>query len=362
MSNKQLDVLLVTPAINMGGMQSAMAAMANGLVAQGVNVEMYAIFHLEHFQKLNQKICFSEPDEDTSKSRVLARIISIIRNVRKAAKQSRAGTIIVYGKFYSALTLLATLGLNKRVFISDRASPLYRDFWYVEFITRLIYFFIKPTGIIAQTKVSARYQQKRFGSKVPIRVIPNAIRPVKIYDYPKQNTVLAVGRFGDKLKGFDRLIEAWALVKAPGWKLKFAGGAEAEEPIFGQRAKELGIYDSIEFLGKVSNVDELYSASSIFVIPSRSEGFPNALAEAMTAGMCCIAFDFIAGAKDIITSGYDGLIVPDGDINALAHAIQTMINAPEQRIIFGRNAISSSTRFTRSKVCDSITDFIFSKI
>lgn len=342
----------------MGGMQGAMATLANGLVECGVSVDMYAIFRLEHFYPLNPAIQFSESPHAPNEYNIISRIVSIVRNIRKAAIDSKAKTVVVYGKFYSALTLLATLGLKKRVFISDRASPLYRDFWYVEMLTSLIYTFIKPAGIIAQTYISAAYQRKRFGRKVRIEVIPNAIRPIKRYECLRQNVVLAVGRFGDPLKGFDRLIEAWGLVDAPDWILKFAGGSEAEEPSFGRRAHELGIYERIEFLGKVPDLDELYASSAIFVIPSRSEGFPNALAEAMTAGMCCVAFDFIAGPRDMIVSGENGIIVPEGNVQMLAESLQMLITTPAIRKKMAAGALKTSRRFERSIICKSILNFI----
>ena len=97
----------------MGGMQGAMATLANGLVECGVSVDMYAIFRLEHFYPLNPAIQFSESPHAPNEYNIISRIVSIVRNIRKAAIDSKAETVVVYGKFYSALTLLATLGLKK---------------------------------------------------------------------------------------------------------------------------------------------------------------------------------------------------------------------------------------------------------
>lgn len=344
----------------MGGMQAAMTTLANGLVEEGIEVEMYALFRLEHFFKLDERIKFSESLQSPTAYNIITRMVTLVKNVRSVARVSKAQQVIVYGKFYSALVLLATIGLGKRVFISDRASPLYRDWWYVELITKVIYFFIKPAGVIAQTTTSARYQRKRFGRKVAIKVIPNAVKDIKTYDYPKEEIVLAVGRFGDRCKGFDRLIEVWGLVHgAENWRLVFAGGLESEEPEYGIRAKELGVYDRIDFLGKVSNMDEYYSKSSLFVIPSRSEGFPNALAEAMCAGMCCVAFDFTAGARDLIEDGVNGVIVPDDDIHAMARVIEGLIADSKTRVTLAKKASKSSEIFSKEVIVNKIINFIW---
>ena len=359
MQNNKIDtILLIAPSIHMGGMQNSIVNLANNLANSGLFVEMYAIFKLEHFFKLDIRIKFSESPKSPQCYNLITRILSIIFNIRKIAKRSKSQTIIVYGKFYSALTLLATVGLRKRVFISDRASPLYHGSYHGKLLTNMIFFFIKPYGIIAQTNISAKYQCQQFGKNIPIEVIPNFVREIKKYDCNREKIVLAVGRFGDKLKGFDRLIEAWGKVNSPDWKLIFAGGSEYEDPGLGNRAKVLGVYDTIIFLGKVSNMDILYAKSSIFVIPSRSEGFPNALIEAMCAGLACISFDFIAGPRDIIEDKVNGLLVPEGDIDMLAIAIRSLINNPQLRSKYSSNAESLKTHFETKKIINKFINFI----
>ena len=346
----------------MGGMQNAMVNLANGLVNTGITVEMYALFKLEHFFNLDQKIRFSESSISPKHYNIITRMIATIHNIRRIARKSESQIIIVYGKFYSALTLMATIGLNRHIFISDRTSPLYKDRWYVELITSIVYFFKKPTGIIAQTNDSAKYQRERFGTNMPIEVIPNFVRDIKIYNHLKEKIVLAVGRFGDKLKGFDRLVEAWGKVNAQDWRLIFAGGLEHEEPDLINRAKALGVYYSLDCLGKVKDMDDLYSRSSIFVIPSRCEGFPNALAEAMSAGLACISFDFIAGPRDMINDGYNGYIVPNGDIDALAEKIQYLLEHENERKILMHNATLIRKVLSPELLIEKYLNFIYNCI
>lgn len=222
----------------------------------------------------------------------------------------------------------------------------------------LVYLFLKPAGVIAQTNIAANYQKKIYSKKTKICVIPNALRNVQLYpDVKRQNLVLAVGRLKDHLKGFDRLIEAFALIKNKDWKLAFAGGDEEGEHLKNQ-ARELGIYDRISFLGKVKDMDRVYAQAGIFVIPSRSEGFPNALCEAMAAGLPCISFDFVAGPRDIITDGLDGLLVEDGNIEALAQTIDFLIENPAERERLGQNALEIRERLKLEKIGKEHLDFI----
>lgn len=363
MSKGNRKVLLITPSIDMGGMQRAMTNLANGLVEIGVEVEMFALFRNSHFYELNKSVSFSENPQDTSKQNSIGRLLSVLSEIRKAAKKCTSKVIVSYGRYYSSLVMLATLGLGKKVYISDRASLDYRDTFVPDLVTRLICRYVKPAGIIAQTSQSAEFQLRRFKDRtLPIRVIPNAVNiSISERNQERENIVLAVGRFGDSLKGFDRLIESWGKTKRDGWRLVFAGGCESEAPEYGVRAKELGCYDSIDFLGKVNNISEWYSRASIFVIPSRSEGFPNALAEAMCAGLCCISFDFNSGPRDIIKDGEDGIIVPDGDVDALARAISEMIKNKEKRLRLGNNAIKLNDVLRQDKICKKVADFIFNE-
>ena len=363
----------------MGGTQRAMVNLAHGLVELGLEVELYASLKKEHFFHLDPRIQFSEAPKRVRHP--VALTISLLTNIRKIAKKSEAQTIIVFDNFYNAVTLLATWGLKKRVFVSDRVSPFHHYAWYVKLFTRILFFMIKPAGIIAQTSDSAKYQRQRFGKKVPVEVIPNPVKEMKSYDCQRETIVLAVGRLQDPLKGFDRLIEAWGRINATGWRLEtngpkeikrfqagkmetegwrlvFAGGLEADNPDLGKRAGELGVYETIDFLGKVQNMDELYAKASIFVMPSRSEGFPNALLEAMCAGLACISFDFVAGPKDIITDNVNGLLVANNDIEALAKSINELIHNPVLRTSLGNEAAKLSASYSLQAITKRLCDFM----
>lgn len=94
----------------------------------------------------------------------------------------------------------------------------------------------------------------------------------------------------------------------------------------------------MKFLGKVEQMAEVYAKASIFVIPSRSEGFPNALAEAMCYGLPVISFDFKAGPQDLIIHEINGLLVPDGNVEALSEKINLLISNTQLRNQLGASA------------------------
>jgi len=340
----------------MGGIENASCNMANAFKEMGYEVYFFCIFKHNAFFNLNKNIVLFEPDSNRNQR---FNILDAPFRIRKVVKNIHPDTILVFNKFYGALTLSGLVGLRQIVYISERLSPLYQFPLLIEIFNMMVFTFFIPTGIIAQTVFAKEYQIKYYRKGTKIQVIHNALRNVKLYDVTRKKQVLAVGRLTDYLKGFDRLIIAFAKVNNKDWKLAFAGGDEDSDGVhLKELAESLGILDRIVFLGKVKDIDRFYAESSIFVIPSRSEGFPNALIEAMAAGLPCISYDFMAGPREIITDGYNGILVKDGDPMALAAKIDFLIENKSEREQLGKNAMLIRGRLANKIICKQYIDFI----
>ncbi len=145
-----------------------------------------------------------------------------------------------------------------------------------------------------------------------------------------ERDVLCVARL-EYSKGIDVLLHAWARVlQAPmAWRqhlrprLRLVGDGVLR-PQMERIAWELGIHDSVEFLGSRRDVVDLLQASWAFVLPSRWEGMPNALLEAMACGLPCAATR-VSGTEDIITDGLNGLLVEPEQPIQMASALSRII-------------------------------------
>lgn len=348
-------VCIVGPSLKMGGIERASSTVANAMAHRGVDVTYVALFRQDRFFPLDGRIRFLEPPPGVNEKRL--HMAASLRWLRKTVRHERPDVVLAFNFFYGAIVRLALAGLRCPVYVSDRSSPNYRWPTKAAWFNRIVYGLLPPTGLVAQTGVAAAQQLNRFGSRSRVQVIPNGLRPVQSMDVARKNTVLAVGRLSDPLKGFDRLVEAFAMLPDLGWELVFAGDGEAEATLR-QQAQSLGIADRVRFLGKVADIDRVYAEAGIFVIPSRSEGFPNALCEAMAAGLPCVSFDFVAGPRDIITDGEDGYIVPDGDLKALAGRIRHLVENADERERLGRNARAIGTRLDMHKIARQYLEFI----
>ena len=157
--------------------------------------------------------------------------------------------------------------------------------------------------------------------------------------------VISIGRY-DFEKGNDLLLRAWAKVQksCEDWTLDIFGMGEQTQ--YRQIIKELGIDVSRCHLhGSLFNVKDEYLDSSIFVLPSRSEGFGLVVIEAMSCGLPVISFDCDNGPRNIILNGQNGYLVPPFDINEYADRIIQLIQNEELRLQMGKNARHSSRKY-----------------
>ena len=108
--------------------------------------------------------------------------------------------------------------------------------------------------------------------------------------------------------------------------------------------------NNVHLMPATPEIVEEFSKSSIFVLSSRFEGFGLVLAEAMSCGLPCISFDCPYGPRDIITDGEDGILVENGNIKALAKAIERLMTNEGLRQSMGEKAINNVTRYDQDTI------------
>ncbi len=194
-------------------------------------------------------------------------------------------------------------------------------------------------------------------------------RLVEEYGYPKEKMVvilngvnlsqfngrgemsvrktLKIGEFDDVLvyiarleqrKRVDVLLRAVALVLQAGHSCKciIVGDGLLREALINQ-SLELGLSESVFFVGFAQNVRPYLAASNIYVATSEKEGSPLTLAEAMAAGLPCIASD-IAGHNEVVVHGYNGLLFEVGSPESLASCIRNLLANRERQLAMGANS------------------------
>jgi glycosyltransferase involved in cell wall biosynthesis len=132
--------------------------------------------------------------------------------------------------------------------------------------------------------------------------------------------------------------------RIPGLKLTIAGPGAPPEEVMRFFGPELAAHVEVRPVIAAGNMQELYADHDIFVFPSLMEGLPSVLLEAMASGMPVITAE-TCGMPDVVQDGFNGLLVPPADANALQRAIERLAESEELRERLGCAAQESMKRY-----------------
>jgi glycosyltransferase involved in cell wall biosynthesis len=153
------------------------------------------------------------------------------------------------------------------------------------------------------------------------------------------------------VKGFDRLLKAWAIVEKqqPDWTLAIYG--DGDNSSYVKLRDELCIDASrCQLHGATSNIQEEYRASSIYVLTSRFEGLSMAMLEAISCGLPLVAFACPCGPRDVVEDGVNGFLVENGDVEKLAERMIEVMQSPERLRQMGKAAQEKSKEYQIEKL------------
>lgn len=186
--------------------------------------------------------------------------------------------------------------------------------------------------------VLTRQDKALWGPLENIRVIGNPVsfRP-KAPAALDSKTVIAVGRYS-RQKSMDRLVDAWSLIKdKDGWTLKLVGDGELRRELE-EQIRRLSLEGSVVLGREESDMESIYRSASILALSSRYEGLPMVLLECQSFGVPAVSFDCLCGPQEIIDDGKTGFLVEEGDIPALAKALEKLMHDNALRKEMGLNA------------------------
>lgn len=180
-----------------------------------------------------------------------------------------------------------------------------------------------------------------------LRVINHGIPQAKATEVPRQEGLLvAIARF-DEQKRLDHAIKAFALAAphVPGAQFHIYGKGKSEKQL---RAlvDELDMSDRITLEGFTDQPLEVFAGATATILSSVFEGLPLVLTEAMSVGTPFVAYDINYGPAEVIRHDVDGLLVPPGDINALAQALIKVLGDTEYATQLGKRAREVTDRFS----------------
>ncbi len=347
-------ICLIVPSLHSGGMERVMSELANELSGkQDLTIHLIILSNQPKFYKLADNVIIHEPPFINKGANKILLSIRLLKYLRGLLKKINPHSFLSFGAKYNSFVMLASSGLKMNKFLSDRNSPqinsrltfkkhsVYKTGSGFQYILKHI-MYPGATGIIVQTETAKKIEAERLRHPNIIS-IPNPIRKLSPNEEQKEKIILNVGRFV-ATKQQELLIEIFSKIDHKDWKLVFAG----EGPLLENAKKlvsELNLENSVEFAGNRTDIDKLYHKSEIFAFTSVSEGFPNALAEALSTPLATIAIDCIAGPSDLIEDGYNGFLIAQNDNEEYRKKLSMLMNDSELREKLKLNSIEKMKNF-----------------
>ncbi len=208
------------------------------------------------------------------------------------------------------------------------------------------------TRVVANSQAAKQVLEAEGLAPGSIAVIPNGVNPAFLGAVERRRpvrTIITVANLRPE-KSHETLLAAAAAMASthPDVRFQIVGDGPRRQEL--QRLSEsLGLAARVEFLGHREDVPALLAAADLFVLPSRSEAFPNGAIEGMAAGLPVVACA-VGGLLDLIEDGRTGVLVPPGDSEALHGALAALVSDPQRAHRIGaaaRTAVEQRYSFDR---------------
>ena len=347
MSKKELVFLI--NSLDGGGAERVMTTLVNELV----NTHPCCLIIIENKIKYElddrvRVVVLSDAKEGNSLKKLFM-IPILTYKLSMLIKSNRFTQIMSFLHRSNYINILSSSFVSHKVIISERTTPsaMYNENTVLSFINKFLTSFLYPK---ADQIISASYGihddlKNNFNISNQQNVIYNPCNIEKIeqlatkdinLDLERKKTIITVGSL-EKVKNQAILIEAFSKLSSE-YRLIILGEGSLEKNLRNQ-VKSLGLYERVIFVGFDNNPYKYFKKSSIFVLSSNSEGFPNVLVEAMICGCSVISTDCLSGPREILAPNTDisirlkdkievaeyGMLVPVKDTDKLYEALTYLI-------------------------------------
>jgi glycosyltransferase involved in cell wall biosynthesis len=284
--------------------------------------------------------------------RILARFVAISREIRRF----RPHVVLSFMDTMNLAAVVGSVGSRTPLVISERIDPEHHKIGLTKSLVRRLLYPLADCCVVQTERVKSYFMRRPQPNVV---VIANPVPvPIQQADPGQPNErgrfrIIALGRL-ERQKGFDLLIDAFSRLAPsfPEWDLAIFGGGPDRDLLM-QRIARHALSARIQLAGITNGPDLELAASHIFAFPSRFEGFPNALAEGLAAGLPAVGHCNVSGVEEMIIEGTTGLLVDQAAGSpAFADALRRLMSSADLRAQLGARARSHMERWRPSKILE----------
>ena len=368
MSREDAVVVIVVNSLSAGGTERVASTLANAWHAAGRRVQVVAlrapVARMQRYGLRPELPLYTLRRAGQRRSGLVARVRARVRAWllertafraavdrggrrvwhRKTQRQSRLpavlrelrpDVVLAFGVGASIATLQACRGLPVRTLVSERNDPERHSFRYTTADRARWY---PLADVVTANSRHAVRAMRAYVEPDKLLYVPNPLYPAPpVVALPGPPTLLIVARLVEQ-KRHEVLLRAFARLAGdvPDWQVSVVGDGP-ERDALERLAGHLGIAERVRWHGAQQDPQPFYAAADVFVLPSRFEGQPNALLEAMRAGLAIVASDTPALAE-LVDDDETGLLFATDRVDALARVLQRVMEDASLRARLGEAA------------------------
>lgn len=355
-----MKIVFVTSSLSSGGAERVIILLAQAFINKGYEVSIVTLSTKDNdFYTLPvdvNRLALGILGNSSNPLNAIINNLSRLSKLRKAICSIQPDIVLSFVTETNILTILSLLKTGIPVIATEHCDPnlmSYGKIW--ENLRRVSYPY--AAKIVSVSKgVDSGFD---WLSRTKRAIIYNPFLKIEDSDGkfdlpvgadPQKQWITSMGRLTYQ-KGFDILIPAFARIanRYPNWQLIILGqGPQASQ--LKTLVENFNLTGQVALLGEVKNPFPILKKSEIFVMASRFEGFPMSHGEAMACGCPVISTDCPSGPREIVRHNIDGILVPTGDVSALAKAMDNLICNEKERMRLAKRTTEVTERFSLENV------------
>lgn len=323
-----LKLVFVIYALQKGGAERVLSTLGNSFSAKAYEVTIVCMKEAEQCYPLAEGVRMIALLKRGARENFLMRVFNGMRTYIRLSSvlfRERPFCVVSFMTSANLWTGLSCGLLRIPYIVSERTTPdhtINRFNFFFKWLSYFVYSGSKAVVLPAKGIETCLKNNGLFNRLNNYSIIRNPIYEFKSASHGivhHRKFILGVGRLSYE-KGFDQLIEAFSKLKIKNIDLVIVG--QGKEMInLKDQINRLKLQDRVFLAGVKDDLHDYYHQAELFVLPSRNEGYPNALIEAMSSGCPCIAMDCEFGPSEIIDNGWNGILVERDNIPALTKAM-----------------------------------------
>lgn len=368
-----MKILFHLNSMGRGGAERVVSILSDAFCGMGHDVVIATEWYSSGEYPVPDTVRRIHAGPDTEGAGRLRQIVQRYTRLRGVVLQEKPDVVISFCNKANFRSSAALIGTDIPLIVSVRNDPAVD---YAPYRVSTAIMKARADGCVFQTPDAKAYFGEKFGAHP--RIIMNPLSPQfaqeKGFVYSPQPSegigdpgqmrrrIVSVGRITPQ-KNQKMLLQAFAEASRSATDTELLLYGEVQEKEYSEElirlAQELGVESRVHFMGATDKVADELKKAYLFVLSSDYEGMPNALLEAMSLGLPCVATDCPCGGSAMLTEhGEAGLLVPPKDAHAMAQAISTLVSDPGKAVRIGQKALQIRKKALPQNVAGEWMDYI----